>query len=82
LQYNPVIGADGKVYNCHNKSYTDDGCIGSITNQSFKQMWFSEQTRKYFEEFNPQIHCQCQCANDKKNLFMHELIDCYGDNFI
>lgn len=82
MQTVPVIGADYNVYTCHNKSYTNEACIGSIKDQSFKQLWFSEQTKKFFDSFNPQEYCRCQCANDKKNLFMHDLIDCYGDNFV
>jgi len=81
LQTIPVIGADEIVYNCHNKAYSEDGIIGSIKNQTFKEMWFSDKTKKHFENFNPQKHCY-QCANDSKNIFIHELMDCYGDNFV
>jgi hypothetical protein len=45
-------------------------------------MWFSESTKKHFESFNPQLHCQCQCANDDKNLFIHDLIKFNGDNYV
>ena len=82
MQIIPVIGADGLVYNCHNKSYSQDGIIGSIKNQTFKKMWFSEETKKHFSIFNPQIHCNLKCANDNKNIFLHEIINCYGDNFV
>ena len=82
LQIIPVIGADEIVYNCHNKLYTHDGIIGSIKNQSFKQLWYSKETKNYFDSFNAQICCNCQCANDNKNIFLHEIIDCYGDNFV
>jgi MoaA/NifB/PqqE/SkfB family radical SAM enzyme len=78
----PAIGADYNVYNCHNKSYTTDAIIGSIKDQSFKQMWFSPQTKKHFEEFDAQKCCRCQCANDPKNILIHELIDCYGDDYV
>jgi len=82
MQIIPVIGADYNVYTCHNKSYTNEACMGSIKHQSFKDLWFSEQTKSFFESFNPQENCRCQCANDKKNIFIHDLIDCYGDNFV
>lgn len=82
MQTIPVIGADYNVYTCHNKSYTEEACIGSIKDQSFKQLWFSEKTKKFFDTYNPQVHCKCQCANDKKNLFIHDLVNCYGDNFV
>jgi len=82
MQTIPVIGADSFVYNCHNKAYSTDGIIGSIKNQSFKQLWFSEETKKHFDKFNPQICCKCFCANDNKNIFIHELLNAYGDNFV
>lgn len=78
----PAIGADYNVYNCHNKSYTADGIIGNIKEQSFKQMWFSEQTKEHFNTFNAKVCCKCQCANDPKNIFIHELLDCWGDNYV
>lgn len=79
----PVVGADYNVYNCHNKAYTVDGIIGNIKEQSFKQMWFSEATKTHFEEFDSMKACDnCQCANDSKNIFMHELLDCEGDNYV
>lgn len=79
----PVIGADSLVYNCHNKAYSQDAIIGSIRDQSFKTMWFSEETRRHFQEFDAMKICDgCQCANDSKNVFMHELIESYGDNYV
>lgn len=82
MQIVPSIGADGNVYSCHNKSYTKDGLIGTITDKSFKQMWFSDSTRLFFDNFDPREKCRCQCANDKKNIFIHNLMDAYGDNFV
>jgi len=82
MQIIPVIGADGIVYNCHNKAYSNDGIIGDINNQTFKQMWFSEETKEYFNTFDPMIHCNHQCANDNKNIIIYDLINVYGDNFV
>lgn len=78
----PAIGADYNVYNCHNKSYDSDAIIGNIRKQSFKKMWFSKRTRKHFMEFDPMINCNCQCANDAKNKFLHCIINSYGDNYV
>lgn len=82
MQITPVIGADGIVYNCHNKGYDRSGIIGDINNQSFKEMWFSNKTAKYFEEFDSQHSCRHQCAPDLKNIFMHKLLLLYGDNYV
>jgi len=81
MQIVSVIGADCNVYNCHNKSYDETGKIGSIKNQKFSDLWFSESTKKYFEEFDG-MTCNHQCANDKKNIFIHEIINSYGDNYV
>jgi len=82
MQIVPVIGADLKIYNCHNKAYSNDGVIGNISNKKFSEVWFSENTKQYFQEFRPDILCNHQCANDKKNENIHEIINCYGDNYV
>jgi len=82
MQTVPVIGADQVVYACHNKAYDNTGAIGSITGQSFKDLWFSPETKKVFDELNPRHVCQHECANDKKNIFIHQLVDTSMDNFV
>ncbi len=82
MQVTTNIGADGIVYNCHNKGYDKNGMVGNINNQSFKEMWFSEETAKYFEEFDSQLSCRHQCAPDLKNIHMHQLLSLKGDNFV
>ena len=34
----PVIGADSVVYFCHDKTYSEDGALGSIKDRSFKEL--------------------------------------------
>ena len=82
MQVVPVIGADLNIYNCHNKAYSNDGIIGSIKDKKFSEVWFSDEVRNYFEEFRPDISCNHQCANDKKNEYLDEIINCYGDNYV
>jgi MoaA/NifB/PqqE/SkfB family radical SAM enzyme len=76
----PVIGADMNVYRCHNTAYSADGLLGSIKDRDFGDMWFGEETEKRIREFNA-LNCVHQCANDKKNKFVHELFSCRGDYF-
>lgn len=45
-------------------------------------MWFSEETYKFFNNFNPSNICNHQCVNDNKNIFIKSIIDGYGDNFV
>jgi len=84
MQTMPIIGADSKVYYCHNKAYDDTGCLGSIENQSFKELWFSEESKVKFENFNPMVMCRHQCTNDMKNILINDALQCSGDhvNFV
>lgn len=84
MQTVPVIGADCKVYFCHDKAYSTEGTLGSIEEKSFKDLWFSEESARIFETFNPKESCRHHCANDSKNVLLNKAIDCYGDdiNFI
>lgn len=83
-QINPVVGADLNVYMCHDKAYASSGILGSLKNQSFKDLWFSEEAAKIFQAFNPIEKCQHHCANDKKNIMIQEVLDCCGPdvNFV
>ena len=80
MQINPVIGADSRVYFCHDKAYSSSGVLGSIKNQSFKELWFSEEAKKKFLSFNPIEYCKHHCAGDAKNIFINDAISCFGDH--
>jgi MoaA/NifB/PqqE/SkfB family radical SAM enzyme len=72
LQFLTIIGADSKVYSCHDKAYTELGLLGSIENRRFKDFWYSEENKKRMQEINPSIHCQHHCSEHKRNLLLHE----------
>lgn len=74
MQISPAIGADQNVYFCHNKAYDNSGLLGSIKNQSFKELWFSPETEAKFKNFNPRKSCWHQCSNDEKNRIINEMI--------
>ena len=82
MQTVPVIGADLNVYACHNKAYDDSGLIGSIKDKTFKELWFSEATKKFMQDFNPRRKCLHECSNDKKNILINEVLDSNFDNFV
>ena len=82
MQTVPVIGADQKVYACHNKAYDHNGEIGSIADKSFKELWFSEKTKDYLLKFNPKRKCLHECSADRKNIIINEFLDANNDNFI
>ncbi|MGQ9661573.1 MAG: radical SAM protein [Kiritimatiellia bacterium] len=65
-----VIGADQNVYTCQDKAYSRTGCLGSLRNQSFRSLWFSEATRKRLLELNPRVECQHHCVASRKNRLL------------
>lgn len=66
-----VIAADSKVYFCHDKAYVKEGMAGDLKNQSFKEMWFSEETIRRYSEFNPQKECDHHCVFDDRNELLN-----------
>jgi radical SAM protein with 4Fe4S-binding SPASM domain len=78
----PVVAADGNVYACHNKAYDAKGMIGTIRDKRFKALWFSPEAKEFFKTLDPTVMCRHQCANDGKNLFIHQLLASHGDNFV
>jgi MoaA/NifB/PqqE/SkfB family radical SAM enzyme len=73
-QFLTIIGADSRVYSCHDKAYTELGLLGSIENRRFKDFWYSDENRKRMKEINPSIDCQHHCAEHKRNLLLHEYL--------
>ena len=74
LQILPVIGADCNVYACHDKAYNlDQGLLGSIKKQRFKDMWLSEKS--VFFQINPSIHCNHHCVVNAHNHLLFEFLD-------
>lgn len=78
----PAIAADQCVYTCHNNAYEPYGKIGSIKRQSFKKMWFSSKTKKFFKNFNPKKVCNHECSNDEKNRILNEFANCMGEGVV
>jgi Fe-coproporphyrin III synthase len=75
MQFLTIIGADSKVYSCHDKAYTELGLLGSIENRRFKDFWYSEENKKRLKEINPSKDCQHHCAEHKRNLMLHEYMN-------
>lgn len=75
LQYQTIIGADCKVYSCHDKAYTDEGELGSIKDRSFKEFWFSEENRQRIFQLNPSVSCQHHCVAHENNKAILDMLD-------
>jgi hypothetical protein len=73
IQIRPVIGADLKVYACPDKAYNQEGMVGSLEHQSFKEFWFSDKNN--FFKVNPSVNCQHHCETNQKNKLVLEYLD-------
>jgi len=84
MQTVPVIGADSRVYFCHDTTYTKSGEAGSIAEQSFKQMWFSEETRERFRSFDARAECCHHCTYDARNMAINDFLATWSEhvNFV
>ncbi len=67
-----VIGADGSVYLCQDKAYTETGALGSIRDRSFREFWFSAENKARLEALDPSRHCNHHCVAHAKNLALTE----------
>lgn len=74
LQILPVIGADLNIYPCQDKAYNlEEGLVGSIKEQSFKNFWFSDKDK--FFKINPSLHCNHHCVADMKNKLVLDYLN-------
>lgn len=84
MQIGAIIGADSCIYLCHDKAYDSYGLLGNIKEKSFKEIWLSENTKKFFNDFNPIEKCQHHCMYDSRNILLNSYlhVDKKNINFI
>lgn len=82
MQTVPVIGADQNVYACHNQAYSRDGLIGSIKDQTFSDLWYSDAAKRVFESLDPSVSCRKECANHNKVALFNSLAASGSDPFV
>lgn len=70
-----VIGANQKVYYCHDKAYLADGAICDLSEGSFKELWNSDATTKLFKEFDAKKICGQHCVYDSRNELLNSFLD-------
>lgn len=70
-----AIGANSRVYFCQDKAYLKDGAIGSIKEQSFKELWLSDSTDKLFKSFDAKKTCGQHCVHDGRNELLNSFLD-------
>lgn len=70
-----VIAANMKVYYCHDKAYLSNGAVCDLSNQSFKEGWFSPQTTELFRNFDAKRICSQHCVYDGRNELINAFLD-------
>lgn len=82
-QINPVIAADQNVYYCHDQAYSKPGMIGTVRDKTFREVWYSDATKKLLNETDFQVLCDgIQCSSENRNLAIYKLLESYGDPYI
>lgn len=70
-----VIAANQKVYYCHDKAYLKDGCVGSIRDMTFHELWTSEETTELFRHFDAKRICKQHCVYDSRNELINSFVE-------
>jgi len=73
LRFLTVIGADGCVYTCQDKAYTQAGRIGSLRGTTFRELWYAAETQAFLAAFDPSATCAHHCVAHGKNLLLDEI---------
>ncbi len=81
MQILHVIGADLNIYPCQDKAYNlEDGLIGSIKNQRYKDFWMSDKSK--FFKINPSKVCDHHCVANTKNELVLDYLDVDRDHMM
>jgi len=82
--YVTVVAANSRIYYCHDKEYLSQGEVGNISDKSFSEVWFSEETTQKFRTFDPQKVCRHHCVYDDRNELLNHFysLDDRHINFI
>lgn len=83
MHFTTYIGGDQQVYVCCVNAYNERGLIGSVRNQSFKELWDSRAKREMFSAFDAR---KCaRCMFNEKNRAISSIVSTYPkghDNFV
>ena len=66
------------------KTYSTKGLVGSIKDMSFKVLWFSDESKKLFDNLDVSKSCRHHCTYDVRNMLVNEIIRCADEhvNFV
>tara|TARA_R110000751_G_scaffold87321_3_gene173169 strand:- start:9114 stop:9698 length:585 start_codon:yes stop_codon:yes gene_type:complete len=76
------IGGDLNVYRCCVTAYNQQGMVGSLTDQRFKELWESEDKKKNFSCFDARSCDRCMFNNKNKTILYAVDKDPQHVNFI
>lgn len=62
-----VIMGDQNVYTCCSLAANKRGLVGSVADQSFRQLWFADKTTSFFKKHNPEYICNVMCLYEQRN---------------
>lgn len=79
-EFTTYIGDDLNVYRCCNTAYNERGLIGSIANQSFRELWESAAKRQDFNAFDAR-GCE-RCQFNHHNRFVSSMVEVQHVNFV
>lgn len=79
-----VIGADCKIYRCHQRAYTKAGEVGDLRERSFKELWYDKDFINHVRNYDTHKMCRFRCAFDERNELLNDFmgIDREHVNFI
>ena len=70
-----VIGGDMNVYRCCSQAFTSRGLLGSIRDQSFRELWGSPEVRQKLSAHDPRTACPHECLYEQRNKAILGAID-------
>lgn len=82
MNFTTYIGGDQNVYTCCVNAYNERGLIGSIKQQSFRQLWDSREKQSFFAGFDAR-NCE-RCMFNEKNRVINAVLlkRTVHDNFV
>lgn len=79
IQILPVIGADLRLYACHDKAYNlACGALGSLRDTPLRDLWFADKARLL--AIDPSRDCDHHCEADGKNRLVLEWLGLAPDH--
>ena len=69
----PMIEPDGNVYLCIDHGGNPDFVIGNIYQNTFDEIWASEQRQQAIKQIDLKKKCPAGCFLDETNVILHEL---------